>query len=154
MPLPAPETAGGTLDTSIDELARSFDQAAQAAELLERSIRIGDAHVRLRFAGVTLAEQLGRAFDHLAHQEDDEPNLTIHVWDAEGSGTPPPPLPSLAPGSPRSGSPPPRFARSSTGGFRTAGHCSSTRQRWAGRKAACSSSAPAARGSQPPPSHV
>ena len=31
----------------------------------------------------------------------DEPALTIHVWDSEDSGTPPPPLPSLAPGSPR-----------------------------------------------------
>lgn len=101
MPLPAPETAGGTLDTSIDELSRSFDQAAQAVELVERSIRIGDARVRLRFAGVTLAEQLGRAFEHLADEEAVEPELTIHVWDAEDSGTPPPPLPSLAPDSPR-----------------------------------------------------
>ena len=96
MPLPAPETAEGTLDRSIGELEKSFEGAAQAAELVERSIRIGDAHVRLRFAGVALAEQLGRAFDHLAHEESDEPDLTIHVWDSADSGTPPPPLPSLA----------------------------------------------------------
>ena len=80
---------------------RSFERAAQASELVERSIRIGDAPVRLRFAGVALAEQLSRAFDHLADESVDEPELTIDVWDSEDSGTAPPPLPSLAPGSPR-----------------------------------------------------
>jgi len=101
MPLPTPETAGDTLDTSIDELARSFERATEAVELIDRSIRIGDAPVRLRFAGAALAEQLGRAFDHLVDTEGGEPQLTIHVWDAEDSGTPPPPLPPLAPDSPR-----------------------------------------------------
>lgn len=101
MPLPAPETADGTLDTSIEELAKSFERAARAAGFVERSIRIGDAPVRLRFAGEALAGQLSRAFDHLVDDEPREPELTIHVWDSEDSGTPPPPLPSLAPGSPR-----------------------------------------------------
>lgn len=102
MPLPAPETADGTLDDSIEELEKSFDRAAQAsAEVVERSIRIGDDHVRLRFAGVALAGQLGRAFEHLASEETGEPDLTIHVWDSADSRTPPPPLPTLAPGSPR-----------------------------------------------------
>ena len=101
MPLPAPETADGTLDTSIEELAKSFERAARAAGLVERSIRIGDAPVRLRFAGAALAGQLSPAFDHLVDDEPREPELTIHVWDSEDSGTPPPPLPSLAPGSPR-----------------------------------------------------
>jgi hypothetical protein len=99
MPLPAPETADGSLDTSIEELARSFDHAAQAADLVERSIRIGEALVRVRFAGASLAEQLGRAFDHLIDEDPCEPELSIDVWDAERSA--PPPLPSLAPGSPR-----------------------------------------------------
>lgn len=100
MPLPAPETADGSLDTSIEELARSFDQAVQAADLVvERSIRIGEALVRLRFAGAPLAEQLSRAFDHLADEDTREPDLAIDVWDAERSA--PPPLPSLAAGSPR-----------------------------------------------------
>jgi hypothetical protein len=101
MPLPAPETADGTLDTSIEELAKSFERAARAAGLVERSIRIGDAPVRLRFAGEALAGQLSPAFDHLVDDEPREAELTIHVWDSEDSGTPPPPLPSLAPGSPR-----------------------------------------------------
>ena len=101
MPLPTPETADDTLDKSIDELAKSFDRAARAAGLVERSIRIGDAPVRLRFAGAALAGQLSPAFDHLVDDEPREPELTIHVWDSEDSGTPPPPLPSLAPGSPR-----------------------------------------------------
>jgi hypothetical protein len=100
MPLRAPETADSSLDTSIEELARSFVRAAHAADLVvERSIRIADAPVRLRFAGVGLAEQLSRAFDHLADKDPCEPELTIDVWDSERSA--PPPLPSLAPGSPR-----------------------------------------------------
>jgi len=101
MPLPVPEAAGGTLETSIEELARSFDQAVQCVGRVERSIRIGDASVSLWFAGATLADELGRAFEHLVNEESAEAQLTIHVWDAEESGTPPPPLPSLAPGSPR-----------------------------------------------------
>lgn len=101
MPLPAPETTGGALDRSIEELTRSFERAAGAGGLVERSIRIGEAPVRLRFAGVALAEQLSRAFDHLADESVAEPELTIDVWDSEDSRTPPPPLPSLTPGSPR-----------------------------------------------------
>lgn len=101
MPLPAPETADGALDRSIEELTRSFERAARTGGLVERSIRIGEAPVRLRFAGVALAEQLSRAFDHLADESVAEPELTIDVWDSEDSRTPPPPLPSLAPGSPR-----------------------------------------------------
>jgi hypothetical protein len=101
MPLPTPETADGTLDTSIEELAKSFEQAARVAGVVECPIRIGDAPVRLRFAGAALAGQLSRAFEHLADEGSADPELTIHVWDAEDSGTPPPPLPSLAAGSPR-----------------------------------------------------
>ena len=100
MPLPAPDTADGTLETSIEELARSFERAAQAADLVvEQSIRIGDAPVRLRFAGLALTEQLSHAFDDLIDEEPSEPELTIDVWDSDCSA--PPPLPSLAPGSPR-----------------------------------------------------
>lgn len=101
MPLSTPETADGALDTSIEELASSFEHAARAAGVVELSIRVGDAPVRLRFAGDALAGQLGRAFDHLVDESSDESVLTIDVWDTEVSGTPPPPLPSLAPGSPR-----------------------------------------------------
>jgi hypothetical protein len=101
MPLPAPETADGTLDTSIEELAANFERAAQAAGVVDHSIQIGDALVRLCFAGDALAEQLSRAFHHLIQHDAREPNLTIYVWDAHDSGTQPPPLPSLAPGSPR-----------------------------------------------------
>jgi hypothetical protein len=101
MPLPTPETANGALDTSIEELAESFGKAAQATGVVERSIRIGDGPVRLRFAGEALAEHLSHAFGHLVEESADEPALTIHVWDADDSGTSPPPLPSLAPGSPR-----------------------------------------------------
>lgn len=101
MPLPTSETANGALDTSIEELASNFSRAARTTGVVERSIRIGDSPVRLRFAGDTLAEELGHAFGHLVDESGDEPALTIHAWDSEDSGTPPPPLPSLAPGSPR-----------------------------------------------------
>ena len=101
MPLPTPEAASGTRETSVEELASSFEEAARAAGVLERRIRIGESPVLLRFAGDSLAGELGPAFDHLADAGGGEPALTIHVWDSEGSGTPSPPLPSLAPGSPR-----------------------------------------------------
>jgi hypothetical protein len=102
MPLPAPEAAeAASLDTSIEELAASFDGAARATGVVERSLRIGEAPVRLRFAGSCLAEQLSRAFDHLVSETGDEPELTIDVWDSAESGTAPPPLPAIAPGSPR-----------------------------------------------------
>jgi hypothetical protein len=55
----------------------------------------------MRFAGACLAEQLSRAYDHLAYEGDDDPDLTIDVWDAVDSGSPPPPLPALDPKSPR-----------------------------------------------------
>jgi hypothetical protein len=97
-----PDTAAApALDTSIEELAQSFRRAAQSCEVVERSIRIGDAPVRMRFAGARLAAELSRAFDHLADETGDEAGLTIHVWDSEDSGTPPPPLPAVAPDSPR-----------------------------------------------------
>ena len=101
MPLPAPKTADGTLDTSVEELAKSFESAAQYTSVVDRSLRIGDARVRLCFAGNALAERLSPAFQHLIEHDAGKPDLTISVWDAQDSGTQPPPLPSLAPGSPR-----------------------------------------------------
>jgi hypothetical protein len=101
MPLPAPETADDALDTSVEELAKSFEDAAQSAGVVDCSIRIGDALVRLCFAGSALAEQLTPAFHHLIEHEADAPDLTISVWDEQDSGAQPPPLPSLPPGSPR-----------------------------------------------------
>lgn len=101
MPLPAPETSeAAALGTSVEELAESFERAARAG-VVERSIRVGDAPVRLRFAGARLAAELSRAFDHLASEEHGQPELTVHAWDSEDSGTPSPPLPPIDPGSPR-----------------------------------------------------
>jgi hypothetical protein len=86
---------------AADPFADSFELAAERVEVVERSIRIGDGPVRLCFAGSQLAEQLGRAFEHLASDGGDEPELTIYVWDATDSGAPPPPLPTVDPDSPR-----------------------------------------------------
>jgi hypothetical protein len=113
MPLPAPETAdepagdvtsappAGRLGASVEGLAGSFERAAETGGVLERSIWIGGVPVRLRLAGSYLAEQLNRAFEHVASDEDLEPELTIHAWDSGESGAPPPPLPALASDSPR-----------------------------------------------------
>lgn len=102
MPQQVPETAEARqLDTSIDALAESYEHAARATGVVERSIVVGHAPVRLRFAGAPLADQLGHAFQHLAWDRDQEPELTIHVWDSEDSGTPAPPLPRLTDQSPR-----------------------------------------------------
>jgi hypothetical protein len=112
MPLPVPETAelraaargsGGapSLAAWQDELASGFDRAAEAAGVTELRLRIADAPVLIRFAGVDLGEQLGRAFGHLAEISAGEPALTICAWDSEQSATPPPPLPAVEPGAPR-----------------------------------------------------
>ena len=113
MPLPAPETEEERVaeaaapprptwsEDPIHQLAGSFDRAAEAAGVVERPIRIGGVPVRLRLAGAHLSEQLRRAFDHVAAEGDIEPELTIHAWDSAESGAPAPPLPTLAPDSPR-----------------------------------------------------
>lgn len=99
---PAPETAdAGTLDSSIEELIRNFELASPSGAVVEKTIRIGDVAVLLRFAGAPLAAELSPAFVHLTTEGDSEPELTVEVWDSKHSGTPPPPLPELPPDSPR-----------------------------------------------------
>jgi hypothetical protein len=114
MLLPVPETAerpgegaaiaAGTtpaLDAWLDELASGFEHAADAAGLVELRLRIADTPILIRFAGVPLSEQLGRALAHLVSDRDEEPQLTICAWDSEQSGASPPPLPVVDPESPR-----------------------------------------------------
>ena len=101
MHLPAPEAVGPSLDEWLDEIASGFEEAAGAVEPCERSLRIADLPVRMRFAGPALAAQLGRALDHLADGAETPPELTVHAWASEDSGVAPPPLPEADPGSPR-----------------------------------------------------
>jgi hypothetical protein len=113
MPLPAPEQTGepeasveiaagaGELGASIDDLRASFARTVEDREVVEQTIRLADASIRLCFADGYLASQLGRAFAHLACESEDEPELTIYAWDAAAAGAVAPSLPALEPGSPR-----------------------------------------------------
>ncbi|MFL5960985.1 MAG: hypothetical protein ACJ75G_12065 [Gaiellaceae bacterium] len=108
MPDTAELTAGSAVPGStpslavwLDDLSSGFDRAADVAGVTELRLRIADAPVLVRFAGERLAEQLGRAFEHLAADPAEEPVLTILAWDSEQSGAAPPPLPVLDGSDPR-----------------------------------------------------
>ncbi len=114
MPLRAPEEAedrvasveiasgaGDELAASIDDLRASFGRAAEHGEVVEQTIRLADASIRLCFADAYLASQLGRAFEHLVSEPAEEPDLTIHAWDSRVAVAASPALPALEPGSPR-----------------------------------------------------
>jgi hypothetical protein len=89
------------LDGSIDDLRASFARAAEYDDVVEQTIRLAGAPIRLCFAGNDLRSELGRAFAHLAAEPGEEPELTIYAWDSSDSRATPPALPVLEPGSPR-----------------------------------------------------
>jgi hypothetical protein len=106
MPLPVPETAelaaaAPALGRCFEDLSGSFEQAVDSLGTRELRLRIAGAPVLVRFAGQDLTDRLARAFAHLVDDSGDEPVLTICVWDSEGSGAPPPPLPEVANDAPR-----------------------------------------------------
>lgn len=99
---PAASGAVPSLGAWLDELQGGFERAADATAVAELRLRIADAPVLVRFAGVELSERLGPAFAHLRSDEDEEePALTICAWDAKESGTQPPPLPPVDAEDPR-----------------------------------------------------
>lgn len=99
-PVQAPADAGD-LGASIDDLRASFARAAEHTDVLELTIRLADAPIRLCFAGAGLRAELGRAFAHLAAEPGAAPELTIYAWDSSDSSAAQPALPKLEPGSPR-----------------------------------------------------
>ncbi|HEX6699163.1 MAG TPA: hypothetical protein VF101_00375 [Gaiellaceae bacterium] len=73
-PEPAPTPAG---------LDAGFERAARAAGgPVDLRLAVAGSAVRVRFAGTTAADALGRAFAHLVTARDDAPALTLHVWDS------------------------------------------------------------------------
>jgi hypothetical protein len=78
--------------------ADAFEEAARTAGLNDRTYRLAGRTIRLRFAGSALADPLTRALHHLERTDRDEPELTIHIWDAGSTGSTPPPIPSSPPG--------------------------------------------------------
>jgi hypothetical protein len=113
MPPPGPEqttelgarvrVAAGArrLDASIDDLRASFARTAEYADVIEQTILVAGAPIRLCFAGAYLSSELGRAFAHLAAETDEAPELTIYAWDSSDPRAAAPALPVLDPGSPR-----------------------------------------------------
>lgn len=89
----------GTLTPSAPaefvETARlCFEQAAKAAGgVRERSFRLGEQSVLLRFAGDRLVPLMVRALAHLEEPLGRRPDLTVCFFDSESTGTPMPPPP-------------------------------------------------------------
>lgn len=81
------------------EARRSFEAAAHAEGVYERTASIAGGRVAMRFAGDTIERTLFRAFAHLESAGDGVPGMTIHVWDPTASGgSVPPPLPEATDG--------------------------------------------------------
>lgn len=75
--------------------ARYFEAVRNAARTaLERSaqdirhIRVGRNIVQLRFANSVLANELMRALTHLEIHSNQQPDLTVWIWDSQFSGVP------------------------------------------------------------------
>jgi hypothetical protein len=85
--LSAPRRAGAFLD----ELDATAERAASASGGWEdHDLRLGDAMVRLRFAGPALVPLLGRALAHTRTAAAKRPSLTVHLWDSASTGAVPP----------------------------------------------------------------
>jgi hypothetical protein len=97
----ARQAAPSSLEATLDDLSSRFEEAVSALGAEELHLRIAGAPVLVRFAGVALREQLGRAFGHLVDSGEETPVLTICAWDSEQSGTNPPPLPEIEGTQPR-----------------------------------------------------
>jgi hypothetical protein len=82
-----------TLSTWLSAPDGSFAAAAANAGLIERWYTIAARSARFRFAGSAVMERIAPAFAHLEGQADGNPALTVDVWDAESTGTAPPPVP-------------------------------------------------------------
>lgn len=92
--------AGLPLDAWLDELETGFENAVEAAGLVELRFRVAGEVVLVRFAGEPLSEQLGRGF-HFRDSSDEKPALTICAWDSAQTGVPAPPLPAVEEGAER-----------------------------------------------------
>jgi hypothetical protein len=89
-------TIGGGAERRAELIRQLRELSGQAADASggfdDAWIALAERPVRLRFAGPALAERLLPALAHLriAPAESDDTALTVHVWDSESTGTPPP----------------------------------------------------------------
>ena len=70
--------------------AEGFRRAAHAVGVVDKSYRIADYNVRLRFAGPALVPIIDPALAHLAASDVAEPDYTIELFDSASTGTPMP----------------------------------------------------------------
>ncbi len=82
MSRPAEQTLRGFFDDAADEHARTLASAGE----VDRVVRLGDARVRLRFAGAALADALTKALKpRLALEAEPDgagsPDATIRLWE-------------------------------------------------------------------------
>jgi hypothetical protein len=79
----------------LEALRESFDAASAPSGAVDRDFEIARARVRLRSASADHLAIFAKAFEHLRVETPGEPALTIHFWDSETHGTPPPPTPEV-----------------------------------------------------------
>jgi hypothetical protein len=74
----------------MDAALEIFDAATAASGgAINCDYLVAGARLRLRFAGNRAAQLFGRAFAHLRVPDGGTPDLTLHLWDAVSTGTPP-----------------------------------------------------------------
>lgn len=77
----------------------SFEAAARAKGMDDRTVTLAGGRVRMCFAGAAVANAFFRAFAHRESAGGGTVGVTIRVWDSAGSGAPsPPPLPEPSDG--------------------------------------------------------
>jgi hypothetical protein len=75
----------GALESSYIAAGREFEHAGESHEIVERQLRLGDRHVRIRVAGDRLADALLAALAHrIIPRPAREPDATIDVWERRG----------------------------------------------------------------------
>jgi hypothetical protein len=85
-----PRLAEPALRPFLAVAGQEFDRAATREGVVERVLRFGEARVRLRFAGVELADTLLAAFDDRSDSGDGHAHSKIELW--EGRSCPEEPV--------------------------------------------------------------
>ncbi len=90
---PAVLAAGADLAREyFEQLLDRFEQAATAVgDAGSLDLEMAGLRLRLRYAGERLRDELLAPFEHLASQEQGDPELTISLFDTVSSGIDPPP---------------------------------------------------------------
>ena len=78
----------GSSALTVDAL---FEAAVERAGLVTRRYVVAGRPVEMRFAGPAMLSRLGGSFAHLETQEQTPDPFRIDIWDADSTGTEPPP---------------------------------------------------------------